>query len=302
MIALVITIIVLLILAGITIVTLTGDNGLLQKTAETKNVNEAATSKEKLQVEVSGSYGLDGKINKDELNKHLKHIDALRYNDEEIILDGDNKNIIEQLPAEVFVNNNSFFIDENGNVLDWKYADLINSKIGNVIDGYTAANLEWQIFYSDPVETFLISKTLAKTNWVVPQKREKQSEDEVEYEYKGSEDIKKMKYGSKWNKKWLAKLGNGNSTSPHVKAVAYMCDPINWKEYVIDGVANYAIGGPTLEMFIASWNKSQGQNVSLLDEDITINGVETQRPSELGGGYGPVSNLINNGVYNPGMG
>ena len=50
LIALVITIIVLLILAGVTIATLTGDNGLLTKAGEAKNASEQANLLEELQL------------------------------------------------------------------------------------------------------------------------------------------------------------------------------------------------------------------------------------------------------------
>ena len=69
LIALVITIIVLLILAGVTIATLTGDNGLLQKATNAKQATEEASALEKVKVEVAGSYGLDGKIDKEQLIK-----------------------------------------------------------------------------------------------------------------------------------------------------------------------------------------------------------------------------------------
>ena len=51
LIALVITIIVLLILAGVTIGTLIGDNGLLGKTGEAKKVTELSREKELIEVE-----------------------------------------------------------------------------------------------------------------------------------------------------------------------------------------------------------------------------------------------------------
>ena len=50
LIALVITIIVLLILAGVTIATLTGDNGLLQKAGEAKQASDNATTDEKVRL------------------------------------------------------------------------------------------------------------------------------------------------------------------------------------------------------------------------------------------------------------
>lgn len=50
LIALVITIIILLILAGVAIATLTGDNGLLQKTTSSKEKNEEAEIEEQIKL------------------------------------------------------------------------------------------------------------------------------------------------------------------------------------------------------------------------------------------------------------
>lgn len=115
LIALVITIIVLLILAGVTIATLTGDNGLLQKATNAKEANEEATALEKIKVEVVGSYGLDGKIDKEQLNKNLKRINGLTYKDSEIDLNDDTKKIT-TFPATVILSGKAFIIFENGNV------------------------------------------------------------------------------------------------------------------------------------------------------------------------------------------
>ena len=88
----ILNIIVLLILAGVTIATLTGDNGLLQKATNAKQANEEASALEKIQVEVAGSYGLDGKIDiENQLNQNLKRINGLTYNDNEIDLNDANK-------------------------------------------------------------------------------------------------------------------------------------------------------------------------------------------------------------------
>ncbi len=52
LIALVVTIIVLLILAGVSIRTLTGDNGILNRAKTAKELTEKAIAKEKLQIEL----------------------------------------------------------------------------------------------------------------------------------------------------------------------------------------------------------------------------------------------------------
>ena len=71
LIALVITIIVLLILAGITIATLTGENGLLTRAEQAKTATETAGLEEQLKLEVLASIGEDGEINVTTLKTNL---------------------------------------------------------------------------------------------------------------------------------------------------------------------------------------------------------------------------------------
>ena len=74
LIALVITIIVLLILAGVTIATLTGDNGILGKAKTAKTTNDEEKAKEQIKIAVMGSYGDDGKLNYEDLKNNLEQI------------------------------------------------------------------------------------------------------------------------------------------------------------------------------------------------------------------------------------
>ena len=60
LIALVITIIVLLILAGVSIATLTGNNGILTQANQAKENNNSAAVKEKVEVEALGSIDKSG--------------------------------------------------------------------------------------------------------------------------------------------------------------------------------------------------------------------------------------------------
>ena len=78
LIALVITIIVLLILAGITIASLTGNNAIISKSGEAKNASEIANEKEELEVEVIRFSDKRGNLDPDKvvngLNKDLKNL------------------------------------------------------------------------------------------------------------------------------------------------------------------------------------------------------------------------------------
>ena len=103
LIALVITIIVLLILAGVTIATLTGDNGILKKAGDAKTQTEQAKEDENLKIAIAGSYGTDGKLNLKDLKDNLKN-QGIKYTDSK------------EFPLEVTVNGEKKKIDANGNV------------------------------------------------------------------------------------------------------------------------------------------------------------------------------------------
>ncbi len=101
LIALVITIIVLLILAGVSIATLTGDNGVLTKAQNAKDLTNQKTAEEEVQIEVLGSLDNSGNINIEDLNSNLiNHLTGVNYKGEP--LSAENK--IENLPAVVEYN------------------------------------------------------------------------------------------------------------------------------------------------------------------------------------------------------
>ena len=104
LIALVITIIVLLILAGVAIATLLGDNGIITRATTAKEKTQQAGAVERVQMEVQGSYGTDGNIDINELNDNLKNIDGIKGVP------------IDKLPATVTLDGLEIEIDANGNV------------------------------------------------------------------------------------------------------------------------------------------------------------------------------------------
>ena len=108
LIALVITIIVLLILAGVTIASITGENGILSKATKARDNNAKASAEERVKTEVLGSYGSDGNLSLDDLNKNLTNIEGLKYNGSAI----SDSNKIESLPATVNVDGYNILISE----------------------------------------------------------------------------------------------------------------------------------------------------------------------------------------------
>lgn len=70
--------------------------------------------------------------------------------------------------------------------------------------------------------------------------------------YSGSSYINSNSKAKKWIS-WANKYSN--STWANIKSVSYMLDTNVWtRQYGDNNFADYVIGGPTLEMFVASWN------------------------------------------------
>ncbi|MCI8636726.1 MAG: hypothetical protein HFJ36_02530, partial [Clostridia bacterium] len=86
LIALVITIIILLILAGVAIATITGENGLLTKANNAKIATEIADIKEEIQTEILGKQAEnEGNISDDTLKEILEKYGVLSKEGENLI-------------------------------------------------------------------------------------------------------------------------------------------------------------------------------------------------------------------------
>ena len=105
LIALVITIIVLLILAGISISMLTGDNSILQKATDAKTNTDNANEKEQIQLAVLGSYNESTELEIETLNSNIKNNISGVTTDEATEF---------PLTVTYTATGNSYTVDENG--------------------------------------------------------------------------------------------------------------------------------------------------------------------------------------------
>ena len=83
-------------------------------------------------------------------------------------------------------------------------------------------------------------------------------------DYTGAADIKDDKI-IKWLKEYLK--SNSQSTQKNIKYVAYMLDTDVWKGYAGDN-AEYAVGGPTIELFCESYNQLNTNKISYMSNEI----------------------------------
>ncbi len=131
LIALVITIIVLLILAGVTIATLTGENGILSRAQDAKTDTEIGEEREKVELSATGAIAENngGEITRTNLNKELTSY---------IGTEGTDYSLSESETAPFVVtyldSKRSYLIDENGKVSNIEASDFEDIEIGDYIN------------------------------------------------------------------------------------------------------------------------------------------------------------------------
>ena len=256
LIALVITIIVLLILAGVSIATLTGQNGILTQATVAKDEMTKASAEEKVKVEVLGSYGEDGTIDMEKLNENLLNVQNLTYKGQ--VLSSENK--ISKLPATVNVDGYDVLITAPADAAAVK--ENATTYYGAEVQGYECASEgvnKWRIFYSDGNNIYLIADDYLHYDYVPTTKQGHQMLKWHDYsynftgvtnDYTGISSInEKVKI---WLNKFLEYGSNATSNQESAKAIAYMLDIDIWKDYAGEK-AEYAIAGPTIEMYCESY-------------------------------------------------
>ena len=268
LIALVITIIVILILAGISILTLNGENGVIKKAITAKEKTEEAGNIEMLQAEVLGSYGTDGSINLDKLNENLENnIPGLKLDGQEI--SDDNK--IKELPTAVTLEGQDLLINDDGSVQKMPkiIADIISKPTeyyGKKVTNYKANDSDtntYRIFYvdkkgefGDGANSIYLKADYSDSSYAVNS---------------GSYDKEENKVRI-MNKDWAKERGSveiENDWNSNEIAAAYLCSPVNeknineeatkslpWSSYYDSKAAKYVIGGPSVEMYIKSYNEA----------------------------------------------
>ena len=77
MIMLVITIVIIILLAGVSISTVVGDSGSISKSTEAKNNSKETEIYEKIEIAITESIGIDGVLDNDEIKENLNKIENI---------------------------------------------------------------------------------------------------------------------------------------------------------------------------------------------------------------------------------
>ena len=137
LIALVITIIVILILAGVSIMTLTGENGLIQRAAKAKTETEDAAEYEKFRLAVQAAKidGL-GTVNTESLTTELRNEGIIGSED-----------TISSLPTAVTVNGKSYIVKKDGSIQEG--SDVSGASTPQVSDALKTSTTLYYVTWKD---------------------------------------------------------------------------------------------------------------------------------------------------------
>ena len=296
LIALVITIIVLLILAGVSIATLTGQNGILTRANDAKEQTEIASVKEQAQLDIANwvadkmKNGEDATVDTPEKVKEI--LEAANSNNEnKYYKELQTDKIItpsgyEILYEELYTNSTT-----GGEVTEVTAANY-GDKVDYVSKGEGLESLTWRIFYDDSNYVYLISSKSDGSNTV----DSCQLNQYLGTYNNGSSDINaNLRF---LNQQWFNIVKDAPSTNTNAKAVAYLMDQNVWDEYKdSEGNAAYAIGSPTLELYANSYNKTSIANSREHQIEIT-DCTSTGYSQNTSSGW--LSTEFNNGIYNNG--
>ena len=221
LIALVVTIVVLIILATISINAVLGQNGIIAKAQEAKKTYEKSVEAEDTAMQ-------------ELLNEMAQY--------------------------------------EEGGTTAVKASDISKAAdksayYGKTVSGYTCTNSAgvsaWQIFYADDSNIYLIASDYISSAYCPSSKTKSINVGITDYclymsdvvsDYQGLASVSTV--GQSLNKSYFDYLtaNSTTSTNNNMKAVAYMTDTNVWNVYA-GPKAEYAIGGPTIEMLMKSYSQ-----------------------------------------------
>lgn len=236
LIALVITIIVLLILAGVAVSMLSGENGILGRATDAKTKTEQATIDEKVKMAVvSAKTEGYGKIESESaykaLNEGLKEAGYIAEED------------ITSLPKTITIDENKYIIRKDGEIVKVGEPEEIGKianaeNYGDLIKGYYAGGeRNWRIFYNDGNNVWITPTSYAILN------------KEIAENLGVDVNIAVNRGYVTWSRDASGNFKKG------IECAKDLANTDNWKYYVDEKYAIKAMGGPTIEMFANSYNQ-----------------------------------------------
>ena len=278
LIALVITVIILLILAAVTIGALSGDNGILKNAGEAKQETEKAQIIEQAKIDILGkqadntSAELEKSEIKEVLDIYFKEVPE-DFTSDTVLTTKEEYGNYEIAVSEIYggeIKEPTLTVgdmtEEQKKELIGKYVTNYEPASNNAIVTEEGIPGKWMIFNIDDENIYLIASDYITEVPAGKSGTNKPSIGSGSYprgvsfsnilnDYAGSSDVTEI--GKELNYDYFLNPEKAyTSTNSNMKAVAYMLDTNAWSGFREEGVAEYAIGGPTIELLFEAYNKA----------------------------------------------
>ena len=281
LIALVVTVIVLLILAGVAINLTVGDNGLFRRAQNAVDTYEQASEKEKIELAIGSTFldeTGDFSITKSKLENALRgefgndtEISVEENEDGSFIIniDGTNNKYYVGNDTEIFIIDRVLTAAEiASNAQKYYGASVLNYDIDKNV------STDWNVFYSDDINIYLIASNYIEHE-SLPKNLSNVSLDKGDTDYKVYMDsiVNNYKESDSVTDSRIYKLNQkffetDFTTTSSVKALSYFWNPNIWNEFCDINYAEFAIGGPTIEMLLSSYNQKYNTNYETLSTNL----------------------------------
>ena len=281
LVALVITIIVLLILAGVTLSMVMGESGIFGKANSAKEQTQLKTAEDTIKLAVLDNRTLRETGDASALsNKNLKVSIAEKLRDLGYNVAEDNNIVTYYEDKTIKIEDYLGKEDNQGGITAQEIKDNPELYYGKEVD-YTSANgqNDWKIFHSDGTNIYLITGNYVKvtkqdderniiidTNKINPNTKMQIAKGGKEYRVNWSSsklpsfnidstDILDNVFNIFKIKKEIYNINNYKENL-NSKCVSSLLNTSNWEQYIDSskGSGQYAIGGPTVELWMDSWN------------------------------------------------
>ena len=241
---------------------LTGDNGILTQAQNAKTTTEKAEVIERAKVDVVGVQSEnEGKISQEQfkeiLSKYFNNVpDELPEDLSELILESKDEYGNYEIKVSDIWSGTLSSGGESTPTFDPETLEIgtaINTEsYGYKVTDYTEKTDVtgcWRLFYQDSNYTYIISDNCVGSN----------TPSDYYTDYANDADISTV--GKKLNP-MISSLFTGSNTNPNIRATAWLTDTSDtsmWAEYKNDD-AVFAIGSPTAELYVASFNATASAN------------------------------------------
>ena len=299
LVALIITIIILLILAGVSLSMVLGDNGLINKAQSSVDKYQESVNNEQLMLDsiegyIESKMKKDGEIVLSETSGICTYPNALSFivtknksggtlsvtssdtnvatvniNDNTITITPKNVNgtatiTVKSAKTEEYNESAATYIVTVKRVITVTPAEIAASPTtyyGAKVVNYTKG-ATYRIFYVDTENKY---KDGNNTVYLIAECDENRKTrlgiKNSDGTYTAYEYDKTKTKIREMNPEWAENRGdNESSWYEHEKATGYLCDISKWLEYCDSTKVNYVIGAPSVEMFVDSYNQTHNSN------------------------------------------